>query len=91
MANAASVMRKGQMAETDNEFAEVGLEEDAEYANSDDDAALQDIQFMTNFISGGLNGKKTMHRGGYQNGDNPLAMRESVDPLAQWKKLSGLN
>jgi hypothetical protein len=46
---------------------------------------------MTNFISGGLNGKKTMHRGGYQNGDNPLAMRESVDPLAQWKKLSGLS
>jgi hypothetical protein len=90
MANAASTMRKGQMAEADNEFAEVGLEEDSEYANSNDDAALQDIQYMTNYITGGLNGKKTMHRGGYQNGDNPLAMRESTDPLVQWKKLSGL-
>jgi hypothetical protein len=77
------------LAETDDESAEVGLEE-AEYANSDDDAALQDIKYMTNFISGGLNGQKTMHRHGYQNADNPLAMRESADPLAQWKKLSGL-
>lgn len=76
---------------TDIESAEVGLEEDAEYANSDDDAALQDIQFMTNYITGGINGQKTMHRHGYQNGDNPLAMRESVDPIAQWKKLSGLS
>jgi LysM repeat protein len=74
----------------DIEFAEVGLEEDAEYANSDDDAALQDIKFMTNYITGGLNGQKTMHRHGYQNGDNPLAMKESTDPLVQWKKLSGL-
>jgi LysM repeat protein len=78
------------LAETDDESAEVGLEE-AEYANSDDDAALQDIKFMTNYITGGLNGQKTMHRHGYQNADNPLAMRESADPLAQWKKLSGLS
>jgi LysM repeat protein len=78
------------LAETDDEFAEVGLEE-AEYANSDDDAALQDIKFMTNYITGGINGQKTMHRHGYQNGDNPLAMRESTDPIAQWKKLSGLS
>ena len=78
----------------DNESAEVGLEEDAdgaEYANSDDNAELQDIKFMTNYITGGLNGQKTMHRHGYQNADNPLAMRESADPLAQWKKLSGLS
>jgi hypothetical protein len=74
----------------DIEFAEVGLEEDAEYANSDDDAALQDIKFMTNYVSGGLNGQKTMHKHGYQNGDNPLAIKEAMDPLVQWKKLSGL-
>jgi LysM repeat protein len=78
----------------DDESAEVGLEEDAdgaEYANSDDDQSLQDIKFMTNYITGGINGQKTMHRHGYQNGDNPLAMRESTDPIAQWKKLSGLS
>ena len=75
----------------DIEFAEVGLEEDSEYANSDDDQSLQDIKFMTNYITGGLNGQKTMHRHGYQNADNPLAMKESTDPLVQWKKLSGLS
>lgn len=79
--------------ESDDESAEVGLEEDAdgaEYANSDDDAALQDIKFMTNYVTGGLNGQKTMHRHGYQNADNPLAMRESTDPIAQWKILGGI-
>jgi hypothetical protein len=69
------------------------------FANSADDKADQDLDFMINTISGGLNGRKTMHKHGYQNGDNPLAMKEnrlgspmkeSTDLLSEFRKLSGL-
>jgi hypothetical protein len=64
--------------------------EEGEYANSDDGQAMQDIEFMTRFISGGLNKEKTMHHHGYHQGDNPMAMRESNDSISSWKKLSGI-
>jgi hypothetical protein len=64
--------------------------EEGEYANSDDGQAMQDIEFMTRFISGGLNREKNMHKHGYHQGDNPMAMRESDDSISSWKKLSGI-
>jgi hypothetical protein len=80
---------------------EMGREDDLDesLANSADDQADQDLDFMINTISGGLNGRKTMHKYGYQNGDNPLAMKEnrlgspmkeSTDLLSDFRKLSGL-
>ena len=71
------------------------VEEDL--ANSEDDRATQDIDFMTKVISGGLNKEKVQRKHGYQFADNPLAMHESVntadsanDLLQDYRKLSGL-
>jgi hypothetical protein len=43
---------------------------------------------MTRTISGGLNKEKTQHKHGYRQGDNPLAMRESM--MQDLLKLSGI-
>ena len=64
--------------------------EEGDYANSDDKQATQDIEYMMNFISGGLNGKKTMHKHNYRGGDNPMAMHESEELVNEFKRLSGI-
>ena len=65
---------------------------DESLANGADDQADQDLDFMINTISGGLNKRKTMHKHGYRQNDNPLGspMKESTDLLSDFRKLSGL-
>ena len=54
---------------------------DEEFANRPD-VSHKSINFMTKDMSGGLNNQKTMHKHGYRNGDNPLAMESLVSSLS---------
>jgi hypothetical protein len=62
------------------------------FANSADDKSMQDLQYMIQTLSGGLNKPKTMHKHGYRQNDNPMTapMAESVDLLKSYQKLSGI-
>jgi len=80
----------GQTQSAQEEEPEEEEELDEAYANSDDDKFQTDIDFMTNIITGGLNGKKRTQSVG-----NPVTiastpMKESSDLLSDFKKLSGL-
>jgi hypothetical protein len=46
-------------------------------ASTSPDPEFQDADFMLNKLAGGLNRPKTMHKHGYQQGDNPMAMNDS--------------
>lgn len=60
--------------------------EESEYANSDDDQHMQDLYYMINTITGGLNGKKRD-----QTVLNPTQVKVTEsDTITDWKKLSGI-
>jgi hypothetical protein len=60
--------------------------EESEYANSDDDQHMQDLYYMINTITGGLNGKKRD-----QTVLNPTQVKVTEsDSITDWKKLSGI-
>ena len=46
-------------------------------ASTSPDPEFKDADFMLNKLAGGLNRPKTMHKHGYQQGDNPMAMNDS--------------
>ena len=69
-----------------------GDEMSESYANSDDDTATQDIDFITKWISGGLNGpKKSQATGNVQKVTmETKLMNDSASLLTQFQKLSGI-
>jgi len=62
------------------------------YANSDDDQKLQDMKYLLQSLSGGLNGPKRSQATGNvkQVTMADQMMKESRDMLIDWKKLSGI-
>lgn len=62
------------------------------YANSDDDQKLQDMKYMIQSLSGGLNGPKRSQATGdiKQVTMADQMMKESRDLLVDWQKLSGI-
>jgi hypothetical protein len=64
------------------------MEESLEEAFANEpNEAMQDIEFMTRFISGGLNREK---RDQTTLPHTSVKLRESADPIDQWKFLSGI-
>lgn len=59
-------------------------QEEDQQASTSPDPEFKDADYMINKLAGGLNKPKTMTKHGYQQGDNPLAMREG-DLRAQIK------
>ena len=61
-------------------------------ANSNDDAAMQDLHYMLDSLSGGLNGRKRSQATGNitQVTTETKLMKSSTDMLVDWKKLSGI-
>jgi hypothetical protein len=65
----------------DDQQADAEKEEDAtpggfDQASTSPDPEFKDADYMLNKLAGGLNKPKTMTKHGYQQGDNPLAMKE---------------
>ncbi len=58
--------------------------ENEAYANEPDEN-YEDHLKMIKHLAGGMNKEKEMVKHGYQQGDNPKAMKESDDPLAEIK------
>lgn len=53
------------------------------WANQDD-PEYKDVDYMTKDLAGGMNRPKKMHKHSYKQGDNPMAMEESL--MAEYKK-----
>jgi hypothetical protein len=62
------------------------------FANSDDDKAMQDLQYMLDSLSGGLNGRKRSQATGNitQVTTETKLMKESNDLMIDFQKLSGI-
>ena len=73
---------------------ECGPEEQVEesFANSDDDKAFQDLQYMLQTLSGGMNGpKRSQSTGNIQKVTmETTLMKDSTSLLTDWQKLSGI-
>ena len=55
---------------------------DEEYAN-EPNPDVADAETQMNTLSGGLGKQQTMHKHGYKQGDNPLAMHEEISKMAE--------
>ena len=73
---------------------ECGTEEQVEesFANSDDDKAFQDLQYMLQTLAGGMNGpKRSQATGNIQKVTmETTLMKDSTSLLTDWQKLSGI-
>lgn len=60
----------------DQQAADAEKDEDFQDASTTPDPEFKNADYMVNKLAGGLNKPKTMTKHGYQQGDNPLAMKE---------------
>jgi len=69
-----------------------GEQVEESYANSDDDKAFQDLQYMLQTLAGGLNGpKRTQATGNIQKVTmEDTILKDSANLLTDWQKLSGI-
>lgn len=73
------------MAKTIGIVDKMGIDSEMEdrWANQDD-PEYKDIDYMTKDLAGGLNKPKQMVKRSYKQGDNPMAMEESL--MAEYQK-----
>jgi hypothetical protein len=68
----------------DHDMDDHDAEKKEQYANSPDEHTDDHLKMIKN-LAGGMNREKTMVKHSYKQGDNPMAMPESEDPLASIK------
>lgn len=76
--------------ESDEESEEEETEEGAYDASTTPDPEYQDTNYMIKDLAGGLNKEKKMFKHSYKQGDNPMAMENLMQDLAQrYKEIKG--